>query len=38
MEASQKREAEEMAALERMVQQVEANLESTTVFHCMCSV
>jgi hypothetical protein len=31
MELKQKRELDETAALERMVQQVEANLESTTV-------
>ena len=31
MEAIQKKEAEETTALENMVQQVEANLETTTV-------
>ena len=31
MEAIQKREAEETAALENMIQQVEANLQTTTV-------
>jgi hypothetical protein len=31
MELSQKHEVEETAALERMVQQVEANLHTTTV-------
>ena len=33
MEAIQKREAEETAALENMIQQVEANLQTTTVRH-----
>ena len=35
MEAIQKREADETAALENMIQQVEANLQTTTVSAAM---
>ena len=37
MELSQKHEAEETAALEKVMQQVEANLETTTVIFLCCS-
>jgi len=37
MELSQKHEAEETAALEKMIQKVEANLETTTVIFLHCS-
>ena len=38
MESIQKKEAEETAALENMVLQVEANLQTTTVILCCISV
>jgi len=37
MELSQQHEAEETAALEKMMQKVEANLETTTVLFVYCS-
>lgn len=37
MELSQRHEADETAALEKMMQKVEANLETTTVnYQCIC--